>query len=280
MPDNVRPVIIEATMDGDGQLTELVLQQLSGSGAVDQFMIQACKKGLWMRNPPPEARAGDGNYRMRIEAQHSKLYAADTEVYRLDVQDPSWPGASNDCGDSPPPKRRPATPLTATAAFARRIAHCAIAAHATCRPRGLSVPVVTMLDRRGEVLEDEQREVVRFAMQDGRGADIIFAAGTTGEWDRIDNPRASNWSRGSRSRNAAARDAGAKPVEAWVGITAHTRAETLENLEPRDRNRRRCGGRRAAFDYRRRRRRSSFVTREISASVRAPRPRHATVSLR
>jgi hypothetical protein len=68
VPENVRPVIIEATMDGDGQLTELVLQQLSGSGAVDQLMIQACKKGLWMRNPPPEARAGDGNYRMRIEA--------------------------------------------------------------------------------------------------------------------------------------------------------------------------------------------------------------------
>lgn len=68
VPDNVRPVIIEATMDGDGQLTELVLQQLSGSGAVDQLMIQACKRGLWMRNPPPEARTADGNYRMRIEA--------------------------------------------------------------------------------------------------------------------------------------------------------------------------------------------------------------------
>jgi len=68
VPDNVRPVIIEATMNGDGQLTELVLLQLSGSGAVDQLMIQACKRGLWMRNPPPEARTADGNYRMRIEA--------------------------------------------------------------------------------------------------------------------------------------------------------------------------------------------------------------------
>ena len=68
VPDDVRPVIIEATMNGDGQLTELVLEQLSGSGALDQLMIQACKRGLWMRNPPPEARAADGNYRMRIEA--------------------------------------------------------------------------------------------------------------------------------------------------------------------------------------------------------------------
>ena len=42
---------------------------------------------------------------------------------------------------------------------------------------------------RGRVLEDEQRAVVRFAIQGGAGADIIFAAGTTGEWDKIDNPR-------------------------------------------------------------------------------------------
>jgi hypothetical protein len=68
VPDNLRPVIIEAIMDKDGQLTELVLQKLSGSGAVDKLMIQACKQGLWMRNPPPEARAADGNYRLRIEA--------------------------------------------------------------------------------------------------------------------------------------------------------------------------------------------------------------------
>ncbi|MFZ0677169.1 MAG: hypothetical protein WAN07_05720, partial [Candidatus Binatus sp.] len=54
---------------------------------------------------------------------------------------------------------------------------------------GLSVPIVTILDARGRVLEDQQRAVVRFALQDGAGAYIIFAAGTTGEWDRIDNSR-------------------------------------------------------------------------------------------
>jgi len=68
VPANLRPVIIEATMDSEGQLTELVLQQLSGSGAVDQAMIKACKKGLWSRNPPPEALMPDGKYRFRIEA--------------------------------------------------------------------------------------------------------------------------------------------------------------------------------------------------------------------
>jgi len=96
-------------------------------------------------------------------------------------------------------------------------------------PRGLSVPVVTILGRRGEVLEDGQREVVRFALQDGRGADIIFAAGTTGEWDRIDIRCQQLVARIAVEECKRARP-GAKPVEAWVGITAHTRAETLENL--------------------------------------------------
>jgi len=68
VPSELRPVIIEATLNSDGELTELVLQQLSGSGAVDQAMIQACKQGLWMRNPPVDARDPDGNYRFRIEA--------------------------------------------------------------------------------------------------------------------------------------------------------------------------------------------------------------------
>ena len=54
---------------------------------------------------------------------------------------------------------------------------------------GLSIPVVTVLDRSGEILEDEQRAVVRWAVQEGHGANIIFAAGTTGEWNRLDNPR-------------------------------------------------------------------------------------------
>ena len=43
---------------------------------------------------------------------------------------------------------------------------------------GLSTPIVTIFDREGRVLEDEQRALVRFVVQDGRGADIVFAAGT------------------------------------------------------------------------------------------------------
>lgn len=95
---------------------------------------------------------------------------------------------------------------------------------------GLSVPVVTILDGAGHVLEDEQRAVVRWAVQDGAGANIIFAAGTTGEWDRLDNPRRQQIARVVTDECRRIAGAGIA-LEAWIGITAHTRIETLENLE-------------------------------------------------
>jgi len=95
---------------------------------------------------------------------------------------------------------------------------------------GLSVPVVTILDPAGNVLEDEQRAVVRWAVQEGAGADIIFAAGTTGEWDRLDNPRRQQIARVVTDECRRIAAAGTV-VEAWIGITARTRAETLENLD-------------------------------------------------
>ena len=54
------------------------------------------------------------------------------------------------------------------------------------RPRpGLSVPVMTLLDDAGRLAESDQRALVRFVIQGGWGADVVFAAGTTGEWHRI-----------------------------------------------------------------------------------------------
>ena len=47
--------------------------------------------------------------------------------------------------------------------------------------------MVTVLDAEGELVEDDQRALVRHVLQDGYGADVIFAAGTTGEWDRVGN---------------------------------------------------------------------------------------------
>ena len=45
------------------------------------------------------------------------------------------------------------------------------------RPRpGLSVPVLTILDEEGGLLEEDQRALVRHVVQDGQGADIVFSA--------------------------------------------------------------------------------------------------------
>lgn len=101
--------------------------------------------------------------------------------------------------------------------------------------RGLSIPSITVLDASGCVIEEEQRSVFRYLAQQGHGADILFGVGTTGEWNRISN--------GERQRliwietDEAARinrdisERGLQPVEAWVGVTAATRSETLANLE-------------------------------------------------
>ncbi|MBF6570667.1 MAG: dihydrodipicolinate synthase family protein [Candidatus Binataceae bacterium] len=99
----------------------------------------------------------------------------------------------------------------------------------TPRP-GLSIPVVTVLDREGRVIADEQRAAIRFAVQDGRGADIIFAAGTNGEWNRLDNPRRQEVFE-IAVEECRRLTASGIPVEAWLGITGHTCAETVENLE-------------------------------------------------
>ena len=71
---------------------------------------------------------------------------------------------------------------------ARRYPSAAMRSVEEARPRpGLSVPVVTVLDAEGELVEADQRALVRYVLQDGYGADVVFAAGTTGEWDRVDN---------------------------------------------------------------------------------------------
>ena len=100
------------------------------------------------------------------------------------------------------------------------------------RPRpGLSVPVITALDARGELREDDQRALVRHVIQDGWGADIVFAAGTTGEWDRVP----AELSRRvvavcvEEVEKANAELAETDRVECWAGITAQSRGETLAN---------------------------------------------------
>ncbi|MEZ4332104.1 MAG: dihydrodipicolinate synthase family protein [Myxococcota bacterium] len=97
------------------------------------------------------------------------------------------------------------------------------------------MPVLTILDEEGALLEADQRELVRHVVQDGAGADIIFSAGTTGEWDKVDNATRQAVIRvcaeeiAKLNRQLTAMDADG--VEHWAGVTAPTAHDTLANLE-------------------------------------------------
>jgi dihydrodipicolinate synthase/N-acetylneuraminate lyase len=95
--------------------------------------------------------------------------------------------------------------------------------------------VVTVLDESGGVADADQRSLVRYVVQSGWGADVIFAAGTTGEWDRVSNPVRQRvvqiCAEEVAKENARLGQKPGRPVEAWAGITAPTARETLENLE-------------------------------------------------
>jgi dihydrodipicolinate synthase/N-acetylneuraminate lyase len=95
--------------------------------------------------------------------------------------------------------------------------------------------VVTVLDEAGGLLEADQRAVCRWVIQEGWGADVVFAAGTTGEWDRVDNATRQQVIQVCADEvakaNAALGPGAGRPVECWAGITSHDRREVLENLE-------------------------------------------------
>ncbi|HXG90811.1 MAG TPA: dihydrodipicolinate synthase family protein [Blastocatellia bacterium] len=101
--------------------------------------------------------------------------------------------------------------------------------------RGLSIPAITVLDNQSCVIEEDQRNLFRYIAQDGLGADIIFGVGTTGEWNRISNAERQRLIHIETDEVARINDDLAKrerrPIEAWVGVTAPTRSETLANLE-------------------------------------------------
>ena len=100
---------------------------------------------------------------------------------------------------------------------------------------GLSVPVITVLDDAGGLVDDQQRALVRYLLQEGDGADVIFAAGTTGEWDRVENAVRQRvvevCAEEVAKANAAVELGRTRPAECWAGVTAHSAKETLENLD-------------------------------------------------
>ena len=96
---------------------------------------------------------------------------------------------------------------------------------------------MTVLDSEGNLLEADQRRLIRFLIQGGRGADVVFVMGTTGEWNRLATPvrqRAIQVCVEEVRKGEPVHEGEAgsrKPVEAWVGITAPTARATLETLE-------------------------------------------------
>jgi dihydrodipicolinate synthase/N-acetylneuraminate lyase len=124
--------------------------------------------------------------------------------------------------------------------------------------RGLSIPAVTALDAQNRVIEEEQRRIFRHLAQSGLGADIIFACGTTGEWNRISNSErqkliriqadevarinATTASISQQSSSPSALEPGRAatdipeisrpaPIEAWAGVTGETVSQTIANLK-------------------------------------------------
>ncbi|HZS43709.1 MAG TPA: dihydrodipicolinate synthase family protein [Blastocatellia bacterium] len=101
--------------------------------------------------------------------------------------------------------------------------------------RGLSVPSITVIDPTGRIVEEEQRRVFRFNVQQGYGANIIFGIGTNGEWNRLTNDQRQELieieTDEVRRINEDLLAEDKSPVEAWVGVTSATKHEVLANLE-------------------------------------------------
>lgn len=101
--------------------------------------------------------------------------------------------------------------------------------------RGLSIPSITVLDESGKIIEEEQRKVFQYNAQEGRGADILFGVGTTGEYNRISNDERQRLihilSDEVKKINEVLLDQKKSPIEGWAGVTAETKSLTLENIE-------------------------------------------------
>jgi hypothetical protein len=84
VPENLEPAVLTATMDRHGKLLELVLERHSVSGVVDQLIVKACKRGLWINNPPPAAQTG-GEYRIRIEGRIKNFETTDGKHWTFET---------------------------------------------------------------------------------------------------------------------------------------------------------------------------------------------------
>lgn len=99
---------------------------------------------------------------------------------------------------------------------------------------GLNIPIVTALDEAGNLIESDQKRIIHYTIQQGYGADSLFICGTTGEYNRLKHSQCRRLLEigiEEIRRSNKLMPEGAPPVEAWAGVTAPTKAETLALLE-------------------------------------------------
>ena len=99
--------------------------------------------------------------------------------------------------------------------------------------KGLNIPVMTVLDAGLNIIESEQRALIRHTIQNGKGASSLFVCGTTGEFNRLTNTQRQQLiSIGVDEIDAENERLGNdEAVESWVGVTSESVGETLDNLK-------------------------------------------------
>jgi hypothetical protein len=83
LPTDLKWAVITGTLNSKGVLKELVIEQHSGTAAVDRMLVAACKKGLYLHNPPTGAADDGGNYQVRIEARMENFASLDGEHWEF-----------------------------------------------------------------------------------------------------------------------------------------------------------------------------------------------------
>jgi dihydrodipicolinate synthase/N-acetylneuraminate lyase len=101
--------------------------------------------------------------------------------------------------------------------------------------RGLITPTVSIVDANGCIIESEQRKIFRHVVQNGFGTDVIFANGTTGEWNQINNQerlRLIEIAVDETNRINADLQKSSRPknIEVWLGLNGSTKQEIITNL--------------------------------------------------
>ena len=77
IPTEIKPTVITAIMDKQGNLQELILEQHSGKALLDKLAIKACKKALWYPSGPSGALTEDGNYKLTIQIRLENFSSKD-----------------------------------------------------------------------------------------------------------------------------------------------------------------------------------------------------------